>query len=462
MLLRTSSLPGVDESQAVNRLPSCRFIGVVPVPGDVEAWFARLRRVGLNPVALGTCLIATDAALTPPVSDGSRLTFVLGGIRGNRCDSLSSLHSLARVSDDAAFIQVDRRRRRVRLFRAWTGATPLYFALVRGTVVFSTRLALLLSCQTASQSIRAVGPGTECDISRSTLAHRCMRAQEITRPMRVPRNREKLIRLVQRLVVASVHRFTADRAIVLLSGGVDSTILAYLLKRRVRQLEAVVVSIDSARDADSASDLYMARQAASWLGIHLHEVMVSPGDAIGVVPEVIRLSETRRASIVDELSGMYFLARHVRSLGFAYAYTGEGPDDIFGGLEFQLRFTPLHRLHDAMRRNFEEELPTELAAHQKLFTDAAGVTLIHPFLYRPLVRMAFNLPPRQLVDRPRRMKLLLRQAFAAAIPREFVWRDKAITRVASGLKRVQEAHFGAKPTRYYGLYRTWLNSLTAP
>src|SRR5262249_40351117 len=105
--------------------------------------------------------------------------------------------------------------------------------------------------------------------------------------------------------------------------------------------------------------------------------------------------------------------------------------------------------------------PTELAAHQKLFTDAAGVTLIHPFLYRPLVRLAFSLSPRQLVDRRRKMKLLFRQAFADEIPGEFVWRDKAITRVATGLKRVQEARFGANPPRYYRFYSAWQSGLTA-
>jgi asparagine synthase (glutamine-hydrolysing) len=279
--------------------------------------------------------------------------------------------------------------------------------------------------------------------------------------MPLPKSRARLPSFVRRLVQNAVKRFTAERGIVLLSGGVDSTIMAYLLKRQVSHLQAVVVSTDAAQSSDGISDLQMARKAAAWLGIRLHEVILTPAEVIAAVPEVIRLAETRRASIIDELSGMYALAKYVRSLGFTCAYTGEGPDDIFGGLEFQLRFTPLRRVHKAMRDNFAHELPTELAAHQKLFTDVAGVTLIHPFLYRPLVRLGFSLSPRQLVDRRRQMKLLFRQAFANEVPSEFVWRAKAITRVASGLKRIQEAHFGSTPTRYYGLHRAWRSSLTA-
>src|SRR5882724_6177377 len=434
--------------KSVVRLPNCRFIGAVPVAGDFDYWFARIRRLGLKPVALGNCLIAADTTIKPLVSNDSCLTFVLDPRSGARegCRS-SSLESLARHSDDVAFIRLDQRRRSVRLFRAWTGVTPLYFTVIRGTVIFSTRLAPLLAYQPASRSVRTVQPGAVHDISQSTSSQRRLSAQDIVRSMRVPKDHGSLVRLVRRIVVASVDRFAADRAIVLLSGGVDSTIVAYLLKRRVQHLEAIVVSIDPAPSADSTSDLHMARRAASWLGVRLHEVALTPSDATRIVPEVIRLSETRRASIVDELAGMYFLARRVRSLGYRCAYTGEGPDDIFGGLEFQLRFTPLRRVHAAMRRSFEEDLPAELAAQQKVFSDAAGVTLIHPFLYRPLVRMAFNLSPRQLVDRQRRMKLLFRQAFADEIPMEFIWRDKAITRVASGLKGVQEAHFGARPAR---------------
>src|SRR5882724_5634567 len=62
--------------KSVVRLPNCRFIGAVPVAGDFDYWFARIRRPGLKPVALGNCLIAADTTIKPLVSNDSCLTFV--------------------------------------------------------------------------------------------------------------------------------------------------------------------------------------------------------------------------------------------------------------------------------------------------------------------------------------------------------------------------------------------------
>jgi asparagine synthase (glutamine-hydrolysing) len=246
-------------------------------------------------------------------------------------------------------------------------------------------------------------------------------------------------------------------AVVLLSGGVDSTALAYLLRQKVTRLEAIVMAVRPTHSSDPPPDLAMARRAAAWLGIRLTEILVSPQQLIRAVPATVRLAETRRASIVDELAGMFFVAHYLKERSVSRVFTGEGPDDIFGGLEFELRFTPLKHLRRQMLHNFTRELPFELAAQQKLFWDIAHVEMVHPLLYRPLVKLALGLPPRTLIDPKRHMKLLFREAFVGDIPDEFLWRDKAITRVAAGTRRALEARFGAHSTRYYRLYADWLS-----
>ncbi len=111
-----------------------------------------------------------------------------------------------------------------------------------------------------------------------------------------------------------------------------------------------------------------------------------------------------------------------------------------------------------MRFDLSTELPLELSALQKLFSAVAGTALIHPLMYRPLACLTLGTPARELIDKARKMKMLLRMAFAREIPSEFVWRDKAFTRVSTGMKSVLEDAYGKSPQRYYKMYKTWLRS----
>ncbi len=337
--------------------------------------------------------------------------------------------------------------------RSWTGSVPLYLAATPAGLFFSTRLAPLLASGVALADIATAEPGGVYEASESWTRRR----QSHLTALRVPRQRSQLVRRVRMLVRRAVARIGGDGGVLLLSGGVDSTILAYLLKERVRHLEAVVMSVRGHAGSNGriANDLAMARRAARWLGLKLHQVLLTPEQVARVAPEVVRIAETRRASIVDELSGMYHVARRLRALGVSTVYSGEGPDDVFGGLEFELRFTPMRRLHQRMRQNFLRELPLELAAQQKVFTHVGGIRVIHPLLFRPLVRVGLGTPPRLLIDRQRHMKTLFREAFAGDVPSDLLWRPKAITRVATGLKAALERRYGGRPTRYYALFSAW-------
>jgi asparagine synthase (glutamine-hydrolysing) len=235
-----------------------------------------------------------------------------------------------------------------------------------------------------------------------------------------------------------------------------------LLKRRGIKFDALVVSLDPARYAlGDQSDLYAARRVSEWLGITLHEVLLSSRELIASVPLAVHASETRRASIIDVMAAMYHAARYLQARRIEVVYTGSGADDIFGGLSFQLRFTRLSRLHQKMREDIASELPVELAAMQKLFSDVGAIGVVNPYLSLPLLRFTLRCPPRQLIDRQRKMKVLLRTAFAEEIPSQFLWRDKAFTRVSVGLKPVLERRYGASPRRYYAIYEKWLQGLVS-
>ena len=64
----------------------------------------------------------------------------------------------------------------------------------------------------------------------------------------------------------------------ILSGGIDSTIITYLLKKKNPNIEAFVVNVTSNRKQTLKDDLYYAKIASKELGVRLHEVNVSKED----------------------------------------------------------------------------------------------------------------------------------------------------------------------------------------
>ena len=84
---------------------------------------------------------------------------------------------------------------------------------------------------------------------------------------------EEVIDGIRDLLTEGVHNELISDVPVctILSGGVDSTIVTYLLKQQIPDLQAFVVSVG---DTGKKDDLYYARMASKEIGVPLHEVII--------------------------------------------------------------------------------------------------------------------------------------------------------------------------------------------
>jgi asparagine synthase (glutamine-hydrolysing) len=219
---------------------------------------------------------------------------------------------------------------------------------------------------------------------------------------------------------------------VLLSGGLDSSLIAALTARfAARRIED-----DDRSEAwwprlhtfsiglSGSPDLAAARTVAEHLGTAHHEFHFTVQEGLDALSDVVHHIETYDVTTIRASTPMYLLARRIRAMGIKMVLSGEGADEVFGGYLY---------FHMAPNdREFHEELVRKLDAlhaydclRANKSTMAWGVEARVPFLDRDFLDTAMRTAP--AAKRPsngRIEKHILREAGRGLLPDAILWRQK--------------------------------------
>lgn len=249
--------------------------------------------------------------------------------------------------------------------------------------------------------------------------------------------RESLVRAVERCMVG---RHPAG---VLLSGGVDSSIITAIAARRAtaagRTLKTFSVGLDG------SGDLLAARSVAEHCGTDHHELVYTAEDAIAAVPQVVALLESFDPTLVHSAVPNYFVsrlaARHSKVL-----LVGEGADELFAGYSHYGRIREGDQLHEELLETLQGMHIGGLQRVDRI-AGSLGVEPRLPFLDLDVVELAMALPPVWKIVTPERdAKWLLRRAFDGWLPDEVLWRRKEQFGEGTGMNDVLRDHFEATVT----------------
>ncbi len=219
---------------------------------------------------------------------------------------------------------------------------------------------------------------------------------------------------------------------VLLSGGLDSSVVSAVAARHARRR----VETDGEEEAwwprlhsfsiglPGSPDLAAAEVVADALGTVHHGFTYSVQEGLDALPEVVRHLETFDVTTIRAGTPMFLMARRIRAMGIKMVLSGEGSDEIFGGYLY------FHKAPDA--RAFHEETVEKLFGLHRYdclrankAMAAWGVEARVPFLDTAFVDHAMSIPARHKMVGERGIeKELLREAFAGWIPESVLWRQK--------------------------------------
>lgn len=219
---------------------------------------------------------------------------------------------------------------------------------------------------------------------------------------------------------------------VLLSGGLDSSIIAALAKKfapnRVEsgdtqmawypQLHSFAVGLVG------SPDLLAARKVADHIGSIHHEINFTIQEGLDALRDVIYHLETYDVTTIRASTPMYLLGRVIRSMGIKMVLSGEGADELFGGyLYFHKAPDPKSFHEETVRKLGKLHLYDCLRANKSLA--AWGVEGRVPFLDKEFMDVAMRVNPADKMTGPGKMeKWVLRKAAEDLLPPEILWRQK--------------------------------------
>jgi asparagine synthetase B (glutamine-hydrolysing) len=92
---------------------------------------------------------------------------------------------------------------------------------------------------------------------------------------------------------------------------------------------------------ENSPDLLAARKVAHFLGTVHHEYVFTVQEGLDAIPDVIYHLETYDVTTVRASTPMYLLSRKIKAMGVKMVLSGEGSDEIYGGMHHLFTFVHL-------------------------------------------------------------------------------------------------------------------------
>jgi len=313
------------------------------------------------------------------------------------------------------------------LARDWSGIKPLYYGHSAGKLCFASEAKALVGI---ADDVKEFPPGYvySRELGFQKYASEAVETPEFE-------DYEQAKKVVKQLLTEAVEKRMRDNAVkgVLLSGGLDSSLIAYMAHEIKPDIECFTVSMEEGQD------LPLAKDVTKYLGIKHHILMFGEKEIHEILPLAIHHQEMYEEScvhgaIANFLAGR-FVSPHARCV-----LTGEGADEFFAGYDGQFR---------------QGKNPEEVASIVDRLINVAHNTALQrldrlnaansyesrtPFLDARVMDFCLKIPLEHKIHGEEQVgKWVLRQAFEGCLPEHIIYQTKRFFAQGSGVAYIMRS-----------------------
>jgi len=323
-----------------------------------------------------------------------------------------------------SFCIVDSRINTAFVVRDYVGELPLWYAIDNdGKLVFASEKKGLPTADLYEKQVKTVYPGTYIEYNYKTLDNSIKTYYTLPTEI-INDDRETIIKNIREQLDEAVKvKMVSDVPIcTILSGGIDSVIITYLLSKIKPDIQAFVVSMGDGNTIND--DIKYARIAAKEFNVKLHEIILTEDEVINAIDETLYVIEQDRWQNLGSAIAQVALGKKINELGFKVVFSGDLSDEIWGSYGHIQAFHYKPEDYDKARRKLVEDVhKTNFLTTNQSIMWGGTVEVRTPYSWRPFVEYSLNIPPLYQKEKGH-MKPLLRAAFSGEISDELLWRPK--------------------------------------
>lgn len=218
-----------------------------------------------------------------------------------------------------------------------------------------------------------------------------------------------------------------DKVAILFSGGLDSSLIAYLAKSHASDDKTILYTVGTSE----SHDLDNAKKSSILLGMTWKGIEIKPQEILLAIPELAKLIDSNHPVKISFELPLYLALSKIKEI---LIISGQGADELFGGYARYLKMNK-QELEKAMKNDIktliEEDIKMDLsiAEHFKK-------TIRIPYLDENVIRIAKNIPLEYKVNNNQRKIILMNAALQIGLPFEIVKKEKKAAQYSSGVLKV--------------------------
>jgi asparagine synthase (glutamine-hydrolysing) len=339
---------------------------------------------------------------------------------------LYSLGELTKLDGMFSFIIIDREKNKMVVSRDWVGKLPLYIQKTPDVILLASEIKALRVGQgnAITDDIKFVPRNSLIVIDLGTFEMNTFQnfygwigdCERLRGDGDVAGNTYQLLdRAVKKRTISDVPIATLN------SGGIDSSVITYLLSQYVDDIKCYTVKFD-----EDSPDLHHARLLAEKVGMPLVEVEV-PKDPDIIKQRFLDVCKTiEYPSNVQVQVGIMlsFVGEQLAKDGYKVVFSGEGSDESAGSYGNYRMWSKKPDWVDVKKQMFEKQYYGNLLRGNNIFMQYGTIECRTPFFDRDYVEYVCNLPEHATTGKGKQWKQHLADAFRGKIPDEIIDRPK--------------------------------------
>jgi asparagine synthase (glutamine-hydrolysing) len=247
-------------------------------------------------------------------------------------------------------------------------------------------------------------------------------------------NIEKAIKAYRKALKEAVQKRIPDldKVGMIFSGGIDSVLIAALLKQMKVNLTCYTAG------TSDCSDIQFAEETAQQLDIPLRVKRLDSKDIADLIPKVIAYTEDRSLGQVEVAIPILASMEMAHEDSQIVVLTGQGADELFGGYPWYRRIIELDGYDEFENRMWDDlkHLYNETLEREDKISMAHGIELRVPYLDPNVIETAFSMVPELKIRSTKdTVGKFVHRALASelGIPDNIAWRPKEAAQHGAGI-----------------------------